>query len=409
VAGAYFWNWFAASFMPRVGLRIVSTNYFLGIAGCYAACCGMAEPAVAQVVSPARQVAYDSAAALAARPPLVLGAYAQGSFILNHTRAISHLAASHPVGFELNAQRQTTGAAPWHGWYKYPKVGLALVYYDYHNPILGQSYAATVYLSKPFVRTRRQDLSFRLGTGLAWFTNPFDLQANRKNTIVSSSLNATMQLRLEYDYALTPHLGVMLGVALNHYSNGATAKPNFGINLPSVVVGLNYHQQRPAPTVAYLAPEPADVGHNFLIASTSLGYKQLEVGTYTKYLVNSVTVAAGRRINRKSNLLVGLEGFYDRSLLAEQRDTARNQGKLTDVKKAGFFLGHELLFGRLAFASHLGFYVYNPYKSTGFYYERLGLKYQFTDVVFGAIDLKVHGAAADVIEFKVGAKLARRP
>jgi hypothetical protein len=218
-----------------------------------------------------------------------------------------------------------------------------------------------------------------------------------------------MQLRLEYDYALTPHLGVLLGAALNHYSNGATTKPNFGINLPSVVVGLNYHQQRPAPTVAYLAPEPADVGHNFLLASTSLGYKQLDVGTYTKYLVNSVTVAAGRRINRKSNLVVGVEGFYDRSLLAEQKDTARNTDKLTDVKKAGFFLGHELLFGRLAFISHLGFYVYNPYKSTSFYYERLGLKYQFTDVVFGAIDLKVHGGTADVIEFKVGAKLARRP
>ncbi|RYG55801.1 hypothetical protein EON66_04415, partial [archaeon] len=163
-----------------------------------------------------------------------------------------------------------------HGWYKYPKVGLALIYYDYHNPVLGQSYAATVYLSKAFLRTRRQDLSFRLGTGLAWFTNPFDLQTNRKNIIVSSSLNATMQLRLEYDYALTPHLGVLLGVALNHYSNGATTKPNFGINLPSVVLGLNYHQQRPAPTVARLAPEPVDVGHNFLLISTSLGYKQLQ-------------------------------------------------------------------------------------------------------------------------------------
>ena len=80
-----------------------------------------------------------------------------------------------------------------------------------------------------------------------------------------------------------------------------------------------------------------------------------------------------------------------------------------DVKKAGVFLGHELLFGRLAFVSHLGFYVYNPYKSNSFYYERLGLRYQFTDVVFGAIDLKIHRGTADVIEFKVGAKLARHP
>ncbi|MFD1871941.1 acyloxyacyl hydrolase [Hymenobacter bucti] len=367
------------------------------------------QSAVAQAPSTASRVAYDSVAAPAARQPLVLGAYAQGSFILNHTRAISHLVASHPTGFELNAQRQTTGAAAWHGWYKYPKVGLALVYYDYHNPTLGQSYAATLYISKPFVRTRRHDLSFRLGTGLAWFTNPFDLQANRKNTIVSSALNATMQLRLEYDYALSPHLGVLVGVALNHYSNGATTKPNFGINLPSVVLGLNYHQQRPAPTVPYLAPTPADVGRNFLLLSTSLGYKQLELGTYTKYAVSSATVAAGRRVSRKSNLLVGVEGFYDRSLLAAQKDTARNQEALVDVKKAGIFLGHELLFGRLAFGAYLGFYVYNPYKSNSFFYERLGLKYQFTDVLFGAVDLKVHGGTADVIEFKVGAKLARRP
>ncbi|WP_233636158.1 acyloxyacyl hydrolase [Hymenobacter setariae] len=358
---------------------------------------------------PVTQAMYDSAAMQAARPPLVVGAYAQGSFILKHTAAVNHLAASHPTGFELNVQRQTTGAAAWHGWYKYPKAGLALVYYDYHNPALGQSYAATVYLSKSFLRTQRQDLSFRLGTGLAWFTSPFDLQTNRKNVIVSSSLNATLQLRLEYDYALTPHLGLLLGVALNHYSNGATTKPNFGINLPSVVLGLNYHQQRPASTLPYLAPAPADVKTNFLLVSTSLGYKQRELGIYEKYLVNSLTIAAGRRVNRKSNLLVGLEGFYDRSLLAAQKDTARNQAQLVDVKKAGIFLGHELLFGRLAFVSHLGFYVYNPYKSNGFYYERLGLRYQFTNVVFGAVDLKIHRGTADVIEFKVGAKLARRP
>jgi hypothetical protein len=192
----YFWNWFAASFMPSAGSRIASAKYFLGIAGSVAISCGVVQAVAAQALSAPTQEVYDSLAGLVTRPPLVLGAYAQRSFILNHTKAISHLAVSHPTGFELNAQRQTTGGAAWHGWYKYPKVGVALVYYDYHNPILGQSYAATVYLSKPFLRTRRQDLSFRLGTGLAWFTSPFDLQANRRNTIVSSSLNATLQLRL---------------------------------------------------------------------------------------------------------------------------------------------------------------------------------------------------------------------
>ncbi|GAA4365158.1 hypothetical protein GCM10023185_35240 [Hymenobacter saemangeumensis] len=354
----------------------------------------------------ARPVAAQQAdSAAARRSPLVLGAYGQASFIIPHTNAIRHLADSHPTGFELNLQRQTTGAAPWHGWYKYPKAGLALVYYDFHNPTLGSAFAISPYLSKSFWRTTRHDVSFRVGAGLAYLTNPYSQQANHKNTINSSAINATLQMRLEYDYALTPQLGLLVGLALNHYSNGATTRPNFGVNLPTVVLGLNYHQQRPALTINPNAPKPEDVGQNFYSLSTSIGFVQRNESDLNKYLVNSVTAAIGRRVNRKSNLLAGVEGFYDRSLKATLQDTTRAGVKQPDVKKAGVFVGHELLFGRLAFVSHLGFYVYAPYKSNTPYYERLGLKYHFTEQLFGAVDLKIHRGAADVIEFKAGVKL----
>lgn len=342
---------------------------------------------------------------LAPPAPLVLGAYAQGAVIIAHNPAIRQLVASHPAGLELNAQRQTTGAAPWHGWYRFPKIGLALVYYDFHNPVLGQAFAVSPYLSKTFSRGPRHDLSFRLGAGLAYLTNFYTQQANHTNTVASSALNATLQARFEYDRALTEHLGLLVGLGLNHYSNGATSKPNFGVNLPTLVLGFNYHQQRPAPRVNDYAPAPADVGHQFKYAAASLGYKQRSAGDLRKYLVNSVTLAVGRRINRKSNLLLGLDGFYDRSLKADLADTLRPGTAGPSVLKAGVFAGHELLFGRLAFITHLGLYVYDPYKTATLYYERLGLNYHFTDHLFGAVDLKLHRAVADVIEFKIGAKL----
>jgi hypothetical protein len=341
------------------------------------------------------------------RAPFIFGAYAQGSIIISHTQPVAHLVSSHPLGFELNVQRQTTGAAPWHAWYKYPKVGLALVYFDYRNPLLGRSYTATVYLSKSISRTARHDFSFRLGTGLAYFPVHYDLYTDRKNTFISSPLNATLQLRFEYDLALSEHLGLLLALGLHHYSNGATSKPNFGINLPTVAVGLNYHQQRPAPVRPGYAPAPLDVGHNFLNVSTSVAFKKRSAFDPTTYLVNSVTLAAGRRLSRKSNLLVGLEGFYDRSLRAAQLDTARATTNLPDTRKASAFVGHELLLGRLAMVTHLGAYFYNPYKSNPFIYERVGLKYHFTPWLFGVLDLKVHLFTADALELKVGARLGR--
>ena len=356
---------------------------------------------------PARPVAAQAPADTAAAPPapFIVGAYAQGSIILAHTAAIRHLVASHPTGFELNVQQATTGAAPWHAWYKFPKIGVAATYYDFHNPVLGYAFAISPYLSKTFWQGPRHNFNFRVGTGLAWLSNPYNQETNHKNTIASSALNATLQFRLEYDYALTPHLGLLVGAGLNHFSNGATAKPNFGVNLPSLVLGINYHQQRPVPHLATFAPAPPDVGHLFYNLSTSIGFRQRNEADRHRYFVNSLTVAVGRRMNRKSNLLLGAEGFYDRSLTAQLDDTLRAGLARPAVGKAGVFAGHELLFGRLVVVSHLGFYVFAPYKSSTFYYERLGLKYHFTDRLFGAIDLKLHRAVADVVELKVGVKL----
>ncbi len=346
----------------------------------------------------------DSAAA-ARRAPLAVGVYAQGSFIMAHTAALRHLVVSHPTGLELNFQRQTTGDQPWHGWHGYPKIGLTLTYYDFHNPVLGHAVAATPYMSKSLWRRPKHDLSFRLGAGLAYLTKPYNRLSNHKNNIASSAFNASIQLRFEYDYALTPHLGLLVGLGLNHYSNGATTKPNLGVNLPSVLLGLNYHQLRTPPQRNPNAPAPTDVGRTFYNLSTSLGFKQRSQSDQQKYLVNSISAAVGRRVSRKSALVAGAEGFYDRSLKATLEDTTRAGLRQPDVKKAGVFVGHEWLFGRMSVVSHLGIYVYEPYRSSTFYYERLGLKYHVTDLLFGAIDLKVHRGSADVIEFKIGAKL----
>lgn len=356
----------------------------------------------------AQQVPVIDSAPAPAHPPFSVSGALHSAFIIAHTPKVKHLARSHPSGGEVKLEWQTTGAEAWHAAWRFPKLGVRLAYYDFHNPILGRSFDVSPYATKYIYRSQRQQLHFRLGVGLGYFNAPFSVADNRKNTIVSTHLNAAIHLGFEYAVRASRWFDVQAALVLQHYSNGATSKPNFGINLPTLSAGLVWHRERwvPAPAPRQLAPLPTDQKRWFVDLATSVGWRQWGVIDRKRYLVNGVHVQAGRRINVKNNLVAGLDYFYDRALLTQRiKDTTITGSPTVDVQKVGVVIGHELLLGRLAFDWHVGMYVYEPYQSATWYYERLGLKYLFTPNFFGAVDLKVHRGAADVIEWKVGARL----
>jgi hypothetical protein len=337
--------------------------------------------------------------------PYLIGISSQHAAIIEHSPKMRHLVGSFPTGMEINLQYQTNGSQPWHQEYQYPRVGLSLIWFDYGNATIGQSLAFSPYISKSFFRSQRQEFNFRMGTGIAFFTNKFNLDDNPDNVVISSSVNAVLQARFEYSRKVADHVSLLAGLGLNHYSNGATRKPNLGVNLPTLSLGLTYHSQ-PRFTPIMSEQDPFKRGA-FVDISTSVGVKSLSHLEVERYLVNSITVAGGYRANRKSNLLLGVEGFYDRSLhKVQSTDYSLDPHEpKPDVRRVGVYAGHELIFGNFSFQTHLGVYVYKPYKFHPFYYQRLGLKYQFAKTLFGGLDLKVHGGQADVIECRMGVRL----
>src|SRR5690606_2585652 len=136
--------------------------------------------------------------------------------------------------FELNFQKQTTGQEAWHQLYKFPKIGYSVVYFDLHNPVLGKALATSAYINKTLWNSKRSKLNYRLGLRIAYLTEGYDQETNHKYSIASSALNAALQTRFEYCYQLAPRYALLLGLGLNHYSNGATKKPNLGINIPTL-------------------------------------------------------------------------------------------------------------------------------------------------------------------------------
>ncbi|MDB5264341.1 MAG: hypothetical protein JWQ14_3624, partial [Adhaeribacter sp.] len=107
------------------------------------------------------------------KDPLIIGGAFQQGMVIVHTPKIRQFAGTKPSGIEINLQRQTIGNRYWQQLYRYPRLGLSVVYLHYQNPVLGQSLAVSPYLSLPVMRRKNDEIYFRFGTGLAYFTNNY--------------------------------------------------------------------------------------------------------------------------------------------------------------------------------------------------------------------------------------------
>ncbi len=337
--------------------------------------------------------------------PVIMGGALQQGAVIVHTHKIRHFSGTHPGGLELNLQQQTTGSRYWHQLYRYPRVGLSLTYFQYRNPILGQSLALSPYLSLPVVQRGKNEVFFRFGTGLAYITNHYDFETNPTNNVISNNVNAVIQTRLEYTRQISSHLGLVTAVGLNHYSNGGDAKPNLGINIATATVGLNYYNQ-PVPQLK-TQPKPAITQKNFVFISTSIGVKQRSEFDLNKYMVNAIAMGTLHRLNHKSTLAMALEGFYDPSLFPRRGwDPRVPAGTKPDIRRASLTGGHELNFGNLALGSHVGWYFYRPYKADAAIFQRLEIKWQFHKNLYVAGGLKLHDVIkADIFEYRLGVRI----
>jgi hypothetical protein len=342
---------------------------------------------------------------MANKPAWVVGGAWQQGGILVHSAKIRHLSDVHPSGWEFNVQRQTVGKYYWQQLYRYPRVGLSFTYLDYHHPIIGKSLALSPYLSLPLKQGARDKLHFRFGTGLAIFSNHYYRQENPANNIISATFNAVIQTRLEYEYHLGPRLALMAAAGLNHYSNGGYAKPNLGVNIATAALGLNFYTN---PDYQTFGREAGPVNDPiFFTVSSSIGLKQRNDFDTVKYVVRSLALTVSRRVNQKSTLMLGLEGFYDPSLYPRRAwDPRVKPGTTPDIRRVAFNVGHELNLGKLAFGSQLGYYFYRPYKADAALYQRLETRYYLHRFVFVAAGLKLHDVIkADLIEYRLGFRI----
>lgn len=329
--------------------------------------------------------------------------------ILRHNKDISHLVKGHPEGIILGFNRKTYGAKRWHQEYNYPDWGFSFVYQDPNYDVLGENYGLYGHFNFYFLK---RNLFFRIGQGIAYSTNKFNLETNFKNNAYGTHLLSSTYLMLNYNKQnFFKNLGMQTGIALVHYSNGNFKAPNSSTNSFTVNVGLTYTVEAETPP-EYIADSILEkisepIKYNFVLRGGLNESDYLNLGQHPFFVVSAF---ADKRLSYKSTLQLGADFFYlpflkkEIEYLSVAFPSFGVKGD-EDFKRVGIFVGHELRISDVAVVSQAGYYVYYPYDFEGRTYFRVGLKYYATDKLFGAITLKSHGAKVEGVEFGVGIRI----
>lgn len=338
--------------------------------------------------------------------PLEVSVRAHYGYFAYHHKQMRLLQERHVTAFEIAFTKQSSENRLWAKGFGYPELGAVYMWFDLGSPTyLGHAHCIIPVINFTMNgRGKRSALFLRMGSGIGYVTKIFDRETNYKNTGTSSHLNAAVNFLVEYRYSISPTVNLRTGLSLSHLSNGSYKKPNAGLNLPSMFVGVGYRFKSNSLFKPNFNADSLDIPHGvFTVVGFGGGKQENPIGT-KRYPVAGLSCEYTWRTKPFQRIGVGLDAMYNgtsEANLQAQGDSIHG----LQLTRIGANLRYEFQVGRIGVNLGIGPYLYGKDKTGGPLYQRLALRYFFSKKVFGHIALKTHWGNADYIEYGLGIRL----
>jgi hypothetical protein len=318
---------------------------------------------------------------------------------LPHHEEMKQLCKNPFYGAEIRFGYQTTGLEYWHKAYKFPFFGLGYYCADFNQKAIGTPMALFSFIELPFYRGKNFSLSTSWSAGVAFHINEYDSIKNPENLAIGSDLNAYIDFSVLYKQRISQRLDLGIGLKLQHFSNGATKYPNWGMNMVGAQVVLSY-MPRSAIRNFHILQEPEynkDFEFYLMYAGGLVGKKDRGSDHYYN---STLSMSVTKRVSFKRTVGLGIDVFYNeylKSNFPEEDDIQLNK-----LVSQSVFLTTEMIINKFRMAVCLGFYTLRYDDYTKPYYERVALRYYFIPNMFANVSIKAHAAKAEYIEWGLG-------
>lgn len=331
--------------------------------------------------------------------------------VLKHTKKLTAPIPASSNAVEIALLMQTSGKKDWEQRRKYPLWGVGLKYTDYGDDrVLGAAIGIYPFLQVPIVRGRNLEWTIRGGLGLGYATSIYRRAPDWDtiNNAIGSHINNFSSFSTDLRLRMNERWSLQLGLAFTHLSNGAMKLPNLGINMYGAQLGIRYW-----PDGDRAAPLDRDLPklRNRVLIQARAGLAITGAGKTDGpvYPIYIGSLYGSRRYASRNKILLGVDYSYYTHLYAFQRNNEINVGEeAANSWKAGVFVGHEWLFGRMAFIAQFGYYVKQAINGQDKIYQKLGYNYYLIRSETGAMKelalsvlLKTHTATAELVEYGV--------
>lgn len=315
---------------------------------------------------------------------------------------------------ELNLRFQTTGTKDWHQWQRYPAFGVSLFHFRLGEHSHGDGTGLLPNLLVPIVRSGRFMATFRLGTGLARVSKPYDYFKNPDQNAIGSRWNNVTQFRLGGELRLDDHFHLNAGAGMTHFSNGGAALPNYGINLFSGYAGLVW-SPKPIRETVFLPATSSKRAVRRFGGTVQSGMAIIEYAVYDgpKYPVWTGSAAVYFYFNKVNRLLLGIDYEFNKAVFEYGQhiavfETAEKARK--GATRLALFIADEFLFGDIGIQVQSGHYIGGSFNDFVLKrnFSKLTMRYYFPRLLKTTlqphigISLKAHAFTAEYIAGNVG-------
>lgn len=343
--------------------------------------------------------------------PFSVGISVNRGFILNHKKGKlvgseinNSLILTHFTSVQAMFEWQTTGNKNWHKWFNYPTYGLSLTYFNIDDSRIGNhGLSAMAHHNLSCISSTFYKLKFGIGVGIGYFSTIYHPIENPINQYVSTHISAAVQVAFENSFLIHNKLKLTVTPTFNHFSNGASVLPNFGLNMFGIALGLKYKINDFDTKHEPKKPDIFASKKNFLHFYIAYGSNILAIPNYNYFYNYTIDLSYGRKLGKISKLIIGTNIMHSN---IDNNPTANNVAVINRpflaIDRSSIWVAHEFLINRIGLITGFGIYTFKPSGLSSIFYSRLGLRYHFHKNMFGAVILRSHSNVADTIEWALG-------